>query len=264
MSHSIHLLSSSRLRAVWRALLLVVWVLIWFLPVLLMWLLRSQTIRRYLVHVFFRGVTHIIGFEIRTTGMPSPARPLLLVANHASYSDVFVLASLLPLSFTPKQEVRSWPVIGFFCVLADSVFVERKPSQLQEARDKMQARLDLGKALCIFPEGTTNDGIHIKPFKSGFFSLAEEEPLPVQPVTISYTAVAHQPIPHDAYDQVAWVGEATFFGHFLRLLGYPSVTVEVCFHAPKKLEDFEDRKALSGACQVVIQEHHTKVLGYAR
>jgi 1-acyl-sn-glycerol-3-phosphate acyltransferase len=259
MPHSTHL-PSSRLRAAWRVLLLVLWVLIWFLPVFLMWLLRSQTIRRYLVHIFFRVVTRIIGFEIHVTGAASTARPLLLVANHASYSDVFVLASLLPISFTPKQEVRSWPVIGFFCVLADSVFVERKPSQLHEARDKMQARLDVGKALCIFPEGTTNDGLNIKPFKSGFFSLAEDEPLPIQPVTISYTKVAGTPIPRDAYDQVAWVGEATFFGHFLRLLGYPSVTVEVCFHTPKKLEDFEDRKALSGACQVVIQEHHAKVL----
>jgi 1-acyl-sn-glycerol-3-phosphate acyltransferase len=262
--HSPTHLPSSRLRATSRALMLVLLVLIWFLPILLMWLLRSQTIRRYLVHVFFRVVTRVMGFKIHVSGTPSPARPLLLVANHASYSDVFVLASLLPISFTPKQEVRSWPVIGFFCVLADSVFVERKPSQLHEARDKMQARLDSGKALCIFPEGTTNDGLHVKPFKSGFFSLAEDELLPVQPVTISYTKLAGTPIPSDAYDRVAWVGEATFFGHFLRLLGYSSITVEVCFHTPKKLEDFEDRKALSGACQAVIQEHHSRVLGYAR
>ena len=257
-------LSSAPWRAAWRALLLVIWVLVWFLPVLLMWLLRSQTIRRYLVHLFYAGVARIIGFTIRVTGAPSAVRPLLLVANHASYSDVFVLGSQLPISFTPKLEVRSWPVIGFFCVLADSVFVERKPSQMQEAREKMQARLDMGKVLCIFPEGTTNDGIRIKPFKSGFFSLAEEHPLPVQPVTISYVAVNGKPVPPACYEQVAWVGEATFFGHFFRLIGYESVTVEVCFHTPKRLEDFEDRKALSGACQAVIQEHHAKALGDAR
>jgi 1-acyl-sn-glycerol-3-phosphate acyltransferase len=253
---------SSRLRATWRALLLVLWVLVWFLPVLLMWLLRSQTIRRYLVHCFYGGVARIIGLKLRVTGTPSAARPLLLVANHASYSDVLVLGSILPISFTPKREVRAWPVIGFFCVLADCVFVERKPSQMQEARDNMLARLDMGKVLCIFPEGTTNDGIHIKPFKSGFFSLAEEEPLPVQPVTITYVAVNGTPIPPECYDQIAWVGEATFFDHFLRLIGYASVTVEVCFHSPKHLEHFEDRKALSGACQTVIQEHHARVLAH--
>jgi lyso-ornithine lipid O-acyltransferase len=252
------------LRTILRATVLTLWTLLWIPPVFLMWLLRSQSIRRFFVHLHFRGVVSILALKIKTVGKVSPARPLLLVANHASYIDVFVIGSKVPVSFTPKREVRSWPVIGFLCVLADCVFVERKPSQMQEAREEMQERLDMGKVLCIFPEGTTNDGLHVKPFKSGFFSLAENFNLPVQPVTITYTHINDQPIPDSLRDHVAWVGEATFFGHFLRLLGYQSISLTIQYHTPQLLEDFEDRKALSGACQIIIQDQHAKTLADAR
>ena len=252
------------LRTILRATVLTFWTIFWAIPVFLMWLLRSQSIRRWLVHIHFKGVCSILGLKIKVEGEVSKSRPLLLVANHASYVDVFVIGSKTPVSFTPKREVRSWPAIGFLCVLADCVFVERKPSQMQEAREEMQERLDMGKVLCIFPEGTTNDGKHVKSFKSGFFSLAEEHHLPVQPVTITYTHLNDQLLPDDKRDHVAWVGEATFFGHFLRLLGYQSIGVTIHYHAPKLLEDFEDRKALSGACQIIIQEQQARALANAR
>lgn len=251
-------------RMVLRTVAFVLWLIFWLIPIFIMWLLRSQAIRRQLISWFFRGVVDIMGIKLIVEGTVSDTRPLLLVANHATYVDVFIIGSKVPVSFTPKREVRSWPGIGFLCVLADCVFVERKPSHMQEAREEMSEQLDTGKVICIFPEGTTNDGLHVKPFKSGFFSLAEEHHLPVQPVTITYTHINDQLIPDTLRDHVSWVGEATFFGHFLRLLGYKSVNATIHFHEPKMLEDFEDRKALSGACQIMIQEQHKKTLADAR
>lgn len=247
-------------RSVIRATIFVLWTVMWLIPIFIMWLARSQSIRRKFISMFYRGALDIIHFKVTVEGAVSSKRPLLLVANHATYADVFVIGSRVPTSFTPKREVRSWPVIGFLCVLADCVFVERKPSHMQEAREEMMAQLGEGKVVCIFPEGTTNDGLHIKPFKSGFFSLAEEYNLPVQPVTITYTHINDQPIPDALRDHVAWVGEATFFGHFLRLLGYQSISLIIHFHEPQSLEEFEDRKALSGACQFMIQSQHAKAL----
>ncbi|MBN8543303.1 MAG: 1-acyl-sn-glycerol-3-phosphate acyltransferase [Alphaproteobacteria bacterium] len=256
--------SPYKLRIILRATLLFVWTIFWLIPVFVMWLLRSQSIRRWLVHMHLKGVVSILSLKVKVVGELSTKRPLLLVANHASYADIFIIGSKLPVSFTPKREIRSWPVIGFMAVLADCVFVERKPSQMQEAREEMLEKLDMGKVVCIFPEGTTNDGLNVKPFKSGFFSLAENYNLPVQPVTISYTHINDQLIPDTLRDHVAWVGEATFFGHFLRLMGYQSITATMHFHPPQLLEDFEDRKALSGACQVMVQTQHAKTLADAR
>lgn len=253
---------SSSWRKYPRAIILILWTLLWCVPVVVMWLLRSQVIRRHLIMYYYRSAVKIMHFEITLEGQVSQKRPLLLVANHATYADIFVIGAQVPVSFTPKREVRGWPVIGFLAVLTDCVFVERKPSHLQEARDEMIAQLDDGKVVCIFPEGTTNDGLNIKPFKSGFFSLAETHQLPVQPVTITYTHLCNMPIADRMRDHIAWVGDATFFGHFLRLLGYTSIDVTIHFHSPQLLEDYEDRKALSGACQVMIQTQHVKALAH--
>lgn len=246
----------SRLRAMWRVVLLLALTLIVFLPTLSFWALKLDRLRAYTVRRFFSGVCSIISLNVKTSGTLSAERPLLLISNHSSYLDVFAIGGFAPISFTPKREVRSWPVIGFFCVLADCVFVERRPSHMQEARRKMRKRLNKDKILCLFPEGTTSDNASLKPFKSGFFSLAEseegEEPLPVQPVTLAYTAIGQQPMRPEWRERVAWVGDDTFFDHFWRVLKLPSVTAEIMFHPARTLPADGSRKELSQECQRVI------------
>jgi len=231
-----------------------------FPGVFLCWALRFQKARAWQIQLFFTIVMRIFCIRATLEGQLSPARPLLLVCNHSSYLDTFVLGSLMPVSFTPKREVRSWPLIGFLCVLADCVFVERRRSHMQEARSEMALRIQQNKILCIFPEGTTNDGVHVKPFKSGFFSLAEEYELPVQPVTICYTKLAGKPIPDSIRHHVAWVGEDTFFGHFLRFMSYASLEVRVVLHAPQHMAQHADRKALSHYCEATIAHSLTEQL----
>ncbi len=244
---------SSSLRAAWRTLLTVLWVAFLFPFVLLLYFLRLNHTRAKLVRVFYYGMCGILGIRTHLQGSLSKERPLLVVSNHASYLDVFVLGTLFPVSFTPKREVRSWPVIGFLCVLADCVFVERKPSHMVDARDKMQDRLDTGKVVCIFPEGTTNNGREVAGFKSGFFSLTEEVEMPVQPMTLAYTKLSGAALTSDNSDHVAWVGEATFFDHFWRVMGYRSIDVTVLVHPLQYARDFADRKVLSLQCETLVR-----------
>ena len=49
----------------------------------------------------------------------------MLVCNHLSYLDILVLAALAPCIFVAKQEVKHWPVFGWFAKLAGTVFVHR-------------------------------------------------------------------------------------------------------------------------------------------
>jgi len=239
-------------RALVRGVLAVLWTLLCILPVFVLWLCRWQRPRARLAQMFFKGVCRLLRLKINTQGAPSKLRPLMVVSNHASYLDTFIIGAQLPVSFTPKREVRSWPVIGFMCVLADCVFVERKPGQMEEAREEMGKRIREGRVLCLFPEGTTSDGKNIKPFKSGFLSLAEDFSLPVQPAGLAYTHIGAEPITDAQRDQVAWVGESTFFGHFLHVLGLPSFTVTLRWHTPLQLSDFEGRKALTKEAQRII------------
>lgn len=235
-----------------RVVLVVVWIFIMLIPSLIGWGIGIHRLRSGAVCFFFKGLLRILGIRVKVEGAPDTERPLLLISNHASYLDTFILGALLPVSFTPKREVRSWPGIGFLCLMADCVFVERRRTHMQEAREEMAARLKDKKVLCIFPEGTTNDGLHMKPFKSGFFSLAEEHNIPVQPVTVSYTHANGRLIPPEKRSHIAWVGEDTFFTHFLRFMAYKSLDAVVTFHPTQRMAQHGDRKALCHHCETVI------------
>ena len=242
----------SPLRAAVRAVGLVTWLLLVLPFVTLFWALRLQTLRGAVAQLFVAGVLRIIRLRVTTLGAPSDLRPLLVVSNHASYLDVFIIGAQLPVSFTPKREVRSWPFIGWLSVLADCVFVERRPAHMEAARAEMAKRIDAGRVLCLFPEGTTSNGKQLKPFKSGFLSLAEDHQLPVQPASIAYTRIGDHVISDATRELVAWVGEATFFAHFWHMLGMDGVRATIRWHAPLRLQDFADRKALTKAAETLI------------
>lgn len=245
--------TTSTLRAITKCLLFLVVTAILILPVIALWGLALEKLRAQLVRLYFFLIGYITGVRYTVEGQVSKLRPLMLVANHSSYLDIFVLGSIVPLSFTPKLEIRSWPIIGFFCILADCVFIERKPADMQRAQAEMSARLNTGKVLALFPEGTTGDGFNVMPFKSGFLNLVEAHDLPLQPVTIAYTHIGDVPLSAATREQVAWVGEASFASHFWRLLKFESVRVHVKCYGVERIASYEDRKGLAKACESIIR-----------
>lgn len=247
-------LPTSSLRAFIKCILFVLVTALTFVPALLLWGAALEGPRARLVRLFFMVIGRISGVRLAVEGTVSPLRPLMLVANHSSYLDIFVLGSLVPLSFTPKIEIRSWPIIGFLCVLADCVFIERRPTDMQRAQAEMGARLSRGKVLGLFPEGTTGDGFNVMPFKSGFLSLVEAHDLPLQPVSIAYTHIGDVPLNATIRDKVAWIGEASFVTHFWHLLKFPSVRAVATLYDIERIANYEDRKELAKQCEKIIRD----------
>ena len=66
----------------------------------------------------------IAGIELHTSGEPLE-RGAMLVANHVSWLDIFVLNALAPAAFVSKAEVRSWPAIGWLAAKNDTLFLHR-------------------------------------------------------------------------------------------------------------------------------------------
>ncbi len=252
--------SISRARGQARAVAFTIMTIVMFFPVLLLWMLTLEKLRGRLVSRYYAMAGYIAGVRLTIEGKIDPRRPLMLVANHSSYLDIFVLGALAPLSFTPKREIRSWPIIGFFCILADCVFIERKPKDMQRAQAEMMARINTGKVLVLFPEGTTGDGFKIMPFKSGFFKLAEDHHLPIQPVSVAYTHIGNVPLSAATREQVSWIGDASFADHFWRLLRFPNVRVKVTIYPAEDMGKYEDRKALAKQCEITIREGLAKTL----
>ncbi len=210
--------------------------------------LGAKSSRKSLQTATYRMALKLWGMRLEIKGALEEA-PALLVANHCSYLDIPILGALGAMRFTPKSDVRSWPVIGVIPPAYDVIYVDRVPGKAKKAQADLLAALGQGERICVFPEGTTNDGRQLKPFKATLFSLAEqwqgEVPLAVQAITIRYVSVDGQPLDDALWDQVAWFGDTDLLSHMWAFAAFRNVHVEVTCHAPITLQAGEGRKELA-------------------
>ncbi len=206
----------------------------------------------------------LLGIEVQTFGQVAAERPVLFVANHASWIDILALSTLVPVSFIAKSEVAGWPLFGQLARLQRTIFVERRAVRSADARDDMHARLRDGDSLVLFPEGTSSDGNRVLPFKSAFLAAAETEidgrPVTVQPVTIAYTRLHGMPVGRRFRHYYAWYGDMDMFPHLWRVLSLGRSVVEIEFHTPLTIEAFDNRKQLAAVCQQVVAEGLSRAL----
>lgn len=202
---------------------------------------------------YHRQCCRILGFRVERRGRQSRAHPTLYVANHVSYFDIMVLASLIRGSFVAKSEVARWPLFGWLAKLQRTVFVVRRSQRAASHRDEMAARLEQGDDLILFPEGTSSDGNRVLPFKSALFAVAERrlrgEPLVVQPVSITYTRLDGVPMGRYLRPFFAWYGDMEMASHLWRAAGLGRATAVVEFHRPATIEELGTRKAVCDYCQ---------------
>ena len=111
------------------------------------------------------------------------------VANHVSWYDVFVLASVLPRwSFVAKAELRKIPIFGRGAEAVGTIFVERQNRRAAfQMYEKAAVRIREGASVVVYAEGTRGDEYALRPFKKGPFVLAISAGVPIIPVVIHGT-----------------------------------------------------------------------------
>ncbi|KYO52521.1 lysophospholipid acyltransferase family protein [Tistrella mobilis] len=205
---------------------------------------------------YHRLTCRLIGFDVDVVGTPVRDRPALFVSNHSSYLDISVLGSVIAGSFIAKSEVADWPLYGLLAKLQRTVFVKRERSRTAEQADEVARRLEAGDRLILFPEGTSNDGQRVLPFRTAFFSVADRRPggrpLVVQPVSLAYTHVRGMPMGRKLRPAYAWYGDMDLAGHLWTALTLGPARVELVFHPPVTIDDFKDRKALARHCEQAV------------
>ncbi|MEI5996853.1 1-acyl-sn-glycerol-3-phosphate acyltransferase [Paraburkholderia bengalensis] len=112
---------------------------------------------------------------------------VLVVANHISWIDIYVINAWRPTPFLSKAEIRKWPVVGWCAQQLGTVFIQReKRSDAKRIMHDLANRLNAGELMCVFPEGTTSDGVQLLPFHANMFQAAVSASRPVQPVCLMY------------------------------------------------------------------------------
>jgi 1-acyl-sn-glycerol-3-phosphate acyltransferase len=114
----------------------------------------------------------------------------VVVANHASFVDGFLLKGYLParFSFVIKGEMRNIPIAHFLLRRSGSKFVERHEASgsSRDARKIVKA-VQQGSSLAFFAEGTFHQEPGVHRFRPGAFVAAIRGSVPVVPVAISGT-----------------------------------------------------------------------------
>ena len=227
--------------------------------------------RKTFPSTFNRYLCRLFGIRITVFGKPIQDRGVLMVGNHTSYFDILVLSSLAQISFVAKSEVAGWPIFGILAKLQQAVFVERaRRSQTGEARDQIRERLLAGDALVLFPEGTSNDGNRVLPFKSALMGAVETEigkdpqgrPLyvPVQPVSLAYVGVHGIPMGRENRPLYAWYGDMDLVPHLWEALLSGPMEVVVEFHPPITVDAAGGRKAMAAKVEAIVRRGQARAL----
>ena len=114
----------------------------------------------------------------------------VLVANHSSYADGVVLVAALPrqAGFVAKRELIAQPIARTYLARIGAEFVERFAAQQSvEDASRLQARVQAGRSLVFFPEGTFTVVAGLRPFRLGAFVVAANAGVPVVPIAIRGT-----------------------------------------------------------------------------
>ncbi|MGF6769037.1 1-acyl-sn-glycerol-3-phosphate acyltransferase [Paraburkholderia sp. GAS199] len=173
-------------------------------------------------------------------------RGALVVANHISWIDIYVINAWRPTPFVSKAEIRQWPVVGWLAQQLGTVFIQReKRSDAKRIMHELSDRLSAGELMCVFPEGTTSNGLTLLPFHANMFQAAVSASVPVQPLCIMY---------EDAHGKQstapAYIDDLTLADSLNMLLGGGPLTAHVYVGAA--LAPGADRRTLAAEAEAVI------------
>jgi len=219
---------------------------------------QNRPVTPYITQFVCRSAFVILGMGFRSTGTLMQA-PGAVVANHASWLDIFALNARKRIYFVSKSEVARWPGIGWLARATGTVFINRAAREARAQKDVFEARLQAGHRLLFFPEGTSTDGQQVLSFKStlfaAFFTEALRDEMSIQPVSVIYTA------PKGADPRFyGWWGDMGFGPHLLHVLAAKRQgSVEIHYQPPLKVRDYKDRKALALACETAVRTGHIRL-----
>ena len=234
------------IRIILIAIILALYLLLG-IPVLgILWIVRhfNQKGADYaslrMVQWAFRVMLKIAGTRITVIGEENiPDEPVLFIGNHRSYFDILLTYSRCRrlTGYVAKKEMLRYPLLRtwmkrLYCLFLDRDNAREGLKTILQAIDYIKS----GISICIFPEGTRNDGdeCSMLPFHSGSFKIAEKSGCPIIPVSMNNTA--------------------EIFENHLPRVQKTHVIIE--YGAPIRMADMnkEEKKRIGEYCQNIIQE----------
>ncbi len=169
-----------------------------------------------------------------------PPKNGMLASTHVSYLDILVIAANIPTIFVAKQQVRSWPLIGWITSLAGTLYVSREHrGDVKRVTNEFLPILEEGIIAVVFPEGTSTNSHEVRPFFSSLLEPCVKLQMPVTGAWIGYKVS----FPYTIEKDVCFWGDMGFVPHILRLLCTTQVEAKLIFG--KSIQGVSNRKQVA-------------------
>ena len=194
------------------------------------------------------GIRLIEQPDPKAQSLASLRGPALIVANHISWIDIFLMLATTSAHFVAKIEIASWPVVGRLVIGAGTLFIERgKRHAVHQLNERIESMLAAGRRVAVFPEGTTSDGLRLLQFHGNLLEPALRAQAPIIPVGVRYTDLQGRYSP-----AIDFTGNMSFGESMKRVLGAPGFVATL--HTLPALEDPATRQQAARSARAVIAE----------
>jgi fatty-acyl-CoA synthase len=153
---------------------------------------RNEKRAARLLHAGTRAMLFAAGIPVRVVGAYQLAEaakpgPWIYAPNHSSYVDILVTMAFLPaeVRYVAKGEVLDMPFFGTMARKSGQFAFDRgNPQARVRQAEEVNAALDHGESVVIYPEGTFTAEAGIRPFQLGAFKAAVDAGRPICPVAV--------------------------------------------------------------------------------
>lgn len=133
-----------------------------------------------------------IGISVEVKGLEKLNRSeeYVFISNHASAIDIPVIIASVPwqIRMVAKKELEKVPFLGWSLRLGDYILIDRKNSgESKKSIESAIHKIQNGRSVFMFVEGTRSKDGNILPFKKGPFVLAIQAQVSIVPITLNFT-----------------------------------------------------------------------------
>ena len=158
-----------------------------FLAVCLMVLSRKALF--HLARRLFTVLIRIMGIRLKVRGRShiDPGQTYLIMGNHQSLFDLFVIPAAIPLVFTGIEAAYHFniPVWGYLIRKWGCIPIQRgNLAAAKKSLARARATLESGLSIAVLPEGHRTRTGRLGPFKKGPFHLARQTRASILPFGI--------------------------------------------------------------------------------
>jgi len=157
------------------------------ITVLSMYIFRNHTHK--VIKLWMKIQIRLLGIKIESVGKLDETCDLVLM-NHQSLLDIIVMEYVhnRDLAWVAKKEIADLFFFGHIIKAPRMISIDREnKAGIMHLFKEVKDRLDKGRPIAMFPEGTRSDGTKMLKFKAGAKMVGNKYKLRVQPVIMLNT-----------------------------------------------------------------------------